>query len=302
MEPVYRDAEGNFGLNLSSAALERILWMAGLRAPRFAAPAPSPVLAPPGDEIPISKDELDAAFRERFISGFSALRRAVLRAAPVPGNLQALALLDVGAHSVRTFIGDAIAAVPDALSGFDLLAGLQIRETLHVLRLDPDRWRLVDLRPPQKSRRINRAGRTLKIRPELLIWSTTGIGRPLGDPDKVAGYLARGEAGKPAAGRRPGRHRDRVGAGVDRSVAARPAGRGCVSVLDRLKPGEAESVLRRLPAAHPDLGGEAEQIAPPPPGAPSPAPRTNWPGGAGSCSRSLPGACRGSPGAWSTMA
>lgn len=34
-----------------------------------------------------------------------------------------------------------------------------------------------------------------------------------------------------------------------------------ISVLDRLKPGEAETVLRRLLAAHPDLGAEAEQIA-----------------------------------------
>ncbi len=308
MEPVYRDAEGRFGLNLSSAALEPILQTAGLRAPRFAAPAPPPVPAQPGDEMPLSKDELDAAFRDRFISGFSALRqaaavldalgrpatvegvdaflarltrhrealtadrvrywrsalvvmdeegrltlnraspdlgtmrravrnlarpvlvhrvreahwaqlraereavlaqerrrqgreasalrRAVLRAVPEPENPRALALLDVGARSIRTFIGDAIATVPEALSGFDLLAGLHIRKTLHGLRLDPDRWRLVDLRPPQKSRRINRAGRTLKITPELLIWGTTGIGRPLGDPDKVARYLARGEAGK----------------------------------------------------------------------------------------------------------
>lgn len=307
-QPVYRDAEGNFGLNLSSAALESILWTAGLRAPRFAAPAPPPVPAQPADEIPLSENELDAAFRDRFISGFSALRqaaavldalgrrmtvedveaylarltphrealtadrvrwwrstlvavagdglltlnraspdlgtmrravrnlarlayvqrardahwaqiraereavladgrrrqeheaaalrRAVVRAVPEPVNPQALALLDVGTRSIRTFVGDAIAAAPEALSGFDLLAGLHIRETLHALRLDPDRWRLADLAPPQKSRRLNRRGRTLKITPELLIWSTTGNARPLGDPEKVARYLARGEAGK----------------------------------------------------------------------------------------------------------
>jgi hypothetical protein len=76
------------------------------------------------------------------------------------------------------------------------LAGLYLRETLHGLRLDPDRWRLVDLKPPQKSRRINRSGRMLNITPELLISSTTGISRPLGDPAKVAQYLAEGASGK----------------------------------------------------------------------------------------------------------
>jgi hypothetical protein len=34
-----------------------------------------------------------------------------------------------------------------------------------------------------------------------------------------------------------------------------------ISVLERLKPGEAETVLRRLLAVHSDLGDEAEQIA-----------------------------------------
>lgn len=90
MEPVYRDPEGNFGLNLSSAALERILWTVGLRAPRIAAPAPPPVPAQLGDEMPLSEDELDAAFRDRFISGFSALRQAaaVLDALGCPATVE----------------------------------------------------------------------------------------------------------------------------------------------------------------------------------------------------------------------
>jgi len=67
---------------------------------------------------------------------------------------------------------------------------------LHALRLDPDRWRLVDLKPPQKSRRLNRRGRTLEITPELLISSTTLISRPLGDPARLAQYLAEGETVK----------------------------------------------------------------------------------------------------------
>jgi len=34
-----------------------------------------------------------------------------------------------------------------------------------------------------------------------------------------------------------------------------------ISVLDLLKPGEAETILRHLLAAHPEFGVEAEQIA-----------------------------------------
>ena len=124
------------------------------------------------------------------------LRRGVLRAVPEAEAPQAISLLDVGARSIRTFVGRELAAVAGVLADLDLLAGLRVRETLHGLGLDPDRWRLVDLKPPQKSRRINRRGRTLTITPELLISSTTGISRPLGEPARVAQYLAGGETGK----------------------------------------------------------------------------------------------------------
>jgi hypothetical protein len=49
---------------------------------------------------------------------------------------------------------------------------------------------LVDIGPPQKTRQLNRAGRKLKITPELLISGSTGISRPLGDPARITEYLA----------------------------------------------------------------------------------------------------------------
>ncbi|KYF78283.1 hypothetical protein BE18_15405 [Sorangium cellulosum] len=105
-------------------------------------------------------------------------------------------MLDVGQRSIRTFLGRDMAEVAGALEPFDVIAGLHIRDTLHALGLDADRRRVVDLRPPKKSRRLNRAGRILEITPELLIAGTTGISRPLGDPEKVASYLAEGDDAK----------------------------------------------------------------------------------------------------------
>lgn len=307
-EPVYREPDGRPGLNLSSSELDRVVWRAGLRPPRFPAPEPPPEPVLPGGDVPLSEEELTAAFRDRSLYGLSAhrqaaavldararpmtveevegvlagmtryryplaadrvrfwrstlvaldesgrlrldrgapdlgamrqavrklarpvllqharheqwakvhgeretvlaeerrlqaqqaarLRRAVLRAVPEAGTPQAISLLDVGTRSIRTFVGSELAAVPDVLADLDLLVGVHVRETLHGLGLDPDRWRLVDLEPPQKSRRINRRGRTLEITPELLISSTTGISRPLGEPARVAQYLAEGETGK----------------------------------------------------------------------------------------------------------
>jgi hypothetical protein len=307
-EPVFRGPDGRLGLNLSSSELDRMVWHAGLRPPRFQAPAPPPEPELAGDDVPLSEEELVAAFRDRILYGFSAhrqaaavldvharqmtveevegvlagmtgyryqfgvdrvrfwrstlvsldesgrlsldrgspdlgtmrqavrklarpaliqharheqwakvhqerevelaeerrrqareaarLRRAVLRAVPEAEAPQAISVLDTRSRSIRTFVGSELASAAGVLAEFDLLVGLHVRETIHGLGLDPDRWRLVDLKPPQKSRRINRRGRTLEITPELLISSTTGINRPLGDPRKVAQYVAEGEKGK----------------------------------------------------------------------------------------------------------
>ena len=125
------------------------------------------------------------------------LRRAVLRVVPDHGSPAAAALLDVGARAIKTFVGDELAQLPAAIEAFDLVASLRVREALYSAGIaDPDRFRLVDLQSPQKTRRLNRQGRCLTITPELLITSSTGISRPLGEPAKVAAYLAEGQEGK----------------------------------------------------------------------------------------------------------
>lgn len=139
------------------------------------------------------RDAILDAERRQQARAAAAMRRVVLRAVPDPTKPKAMALLDPETRELRSFVGDEVSEVAAALAAYDLVIGLNIRDTLHVLGLDADRWRLADLRPPQKSKRLNRRGRTLHITPELLISGTTGISRPLGDPARTAAYLASGD-------------------------------------------------------------------------------------------------------------
>ncbi|WP_433936314.1 hypothetical protein AB3662_16635 [Sorangium cellulosum] len=120
-------------------------------------------------------------------------RRAVLRVVPSAADPHAVAVLDVGRRSIQTFLGRDVAKLAGLLERFDVIAGLHIRDTLRALGFDADRCQVVDLEPPRKSRRLNRAGRTLQITPELLIAGTTRIRRPLGEPERVARYLSEGD-------------------------------------------------------------------------------------------------------------
>jgi hypothetical protein len=53
-----------------------------------------------------------------------------------------------------------------------------------------------ELGAPQKSKRLNKSGRTLKITPALLVQGSCGISRPFGEAAKLAEYLAKGEEAK----------------------------------------------------------------------------------------------------------
>jgi hypothetical protein len=123
------------------------------------------------------------------------LRRALLVAFP-PARPEAVALLDIGEHEITTFVGEELAALPSRLAAFDLLGGVDVRGLLRALGFEPGERRLAELGPPQKTKQLNRRGRTLKITTALLVQGSCGIGRPFGDEKKLAEYLAQGELTK----------------------------------------------------------------------------------------------------------
>jgi len=84
----------------------------------------------------------------------------------------------------------------DDLAGYDVLVGLDVRGLLEDFPVDPAAFRLRDLSPPRKTWRLNRAGRTLRLTPALLITSSVGISKPLADPAVVSRYVTAGHTGR----------------------------------------------------------------------------------------------------------
>ena len=135
---------------------------------------------------------------ERAVHGaeLAAMSRALLVAFPahdpIRSEPQAAALLDVGAHTIRTFIGAELEQLPPLVEGYDILGAMGIRPLLRALGVDATGRRLADLDPPQKTKRLNKRGRTLTITTELLIRGSCNISQPFGDPAKMARYLTEG--------------------------------------------------------------------------------------------------------------
>jgi hypothetical protein len=125
----------------------------------------------------------------------ASMSRALLLAFP-PARPEAVALLDVGEHELTTFVGDELASLPSRLAAYDILGGVDVRGLLRALGFDPGERRLAELGPPQKTMKLNQRGRTLKITTALLVQGSCGIGKPFGDEEKLAQYLAKGEVTK----------------------------------------------------------------------------------------------------------
>jgi hypothetical protein len=67
---------------------------------------------------------------------------------------------------------------------------------LRALAFDLGERRLAELGPRQKTKQINKRGRTLKITTALLVQGSCGISKPFGEEEKLAHYLATDESTK----------------------------------------------------------------------------------------------------------
>jgi hypothetical protein len=128
-------------------------------------------------------------------AALASLSRALLVAFP-PARPVAVALLDIGAHEITTFVGEELRALPVRLAAYDLLGAIEVRALLRTLGFDPGARPLAELGPPQKTKKLNQRGRTLQITTALLVQGTCGISKPFGDEAKLAEYLAKGQVVK----------------------------------------------------------------------------------------------------------
>jgi hypothetical protein len=123
------------------------------------------------------------------------LRRVIIHGFPAESPAM-IVLLDVGERTLHTFGREELGAVRQRLEQYDVIAAIDVRSFLRAIDYEPGQPRLADLGPPQKTKQINKRGRTLKVTTELLIQGSCGISRPLGAPEKLRSYLREGNLGR----------------------------------------------------------------------------------------------------------
>jgi len=121
--PIVRDTGGRVALDLLHDDWWRVLLSIGLRTPRVAAPPKLEIPAPP-DTVPLSAEEVDAAFKGRWLYACSTSRQAaaVLEAAGAPLTVEAIntCLFQLSPHtagirddSIRAWQSDLVVVDPD---------------------------------------------------------------------------------------------------------------------------------------------------------------------------------------------
>ena len=119
------------------------------------------------------------------------LRRLIVHGYPADAP-ETVVLLDVNEHRIATLSRDD-PTLQTHLDAADAIAALDVRAILQGLGYAHGARRLHELGPPQKTRRLNRRGRTLKITTDLLVQGSCGIARPFGDPDALRRYREQGQ-------------------------------------------------------------------------------------------------------------
>ncbi|HET9481243.1 MAG TPA: hypothetical protein VFP98_05755 [Candidatus Polarisedimenticolia bacterium] len=131
--------------------------------------------------------------RARQARGEELARMRRVLILPFPARQpQAVVLLDVDRREITTLLGE-VASIRDRLLDYDVIAAIDVRGVLRALDFEPGARRLDELGPPQKTRRLNKQGRTLKITARLLVQGSCGIGRPEGDEKVLGAYLRNGQ-------------------------------------------------------------------------------------------------------------
>ncbi len=133
--------------------------------------------------------------REAHGKELAAMRRVLVHAFPA-SRPEAVVLVDVAERKIDTFIAHEIAQAIHRLAGYEIIAAVGVRGVLEALNIEAGERRLAELGPPQRTKQINRRGRTLTITSTLLAQGSCGISRPFGDDRTLRGYMRRGEQTK----------------------------------------------------------------------------------------------------------
>jgi len=133
--------------------------------------------------------------REAHAQALARMRRVLIHAFPAKAP-EAIALVDVAQREVTTFVGQEIGRALEELADYEVIAAVDVRGLLRALGFEPGERRLEELGPPQKTKTLNKRGRTLKITTSLLVQGSCGISRPFGDDKKLREYVRDGKLTK----------------------------------------------------------------------------------------------------------
>ena len=108
-----------------------------------------------------------------------------------------LCLINESSRDIRSYhLPESLADGIEAIKQFSTVVGLNPKHILVSLGLDWQGSSLVDLSQHAKSKTINKSGRKLTIKTDLLITSSCGISRPFGDTEKMHDYITNGQSSK----------------------------------------------------------------------------------------------------------